>query len=137
MNAEALTAMASGPANAAAQGQHKKVSQKESQPRTSSCCSAFLPASQKPSSTSLTTTTSQTKDGFPTHKVIMTDRTTSLIMLLFIMAMFPAIFAGLARVGISWKAALGGAVCCCVAVTVSISVSRLRKLLKRQAVTEG
>lgn len=113
-----MGAKASGSAKAAPQDQHKKVNQKESQSQPSSSPSTHSPASQKPTSASTTLTTSQSQDNSTTHKVIMADRGTSLLMLLIILAMFPAIFGALTKMGVSWKGFLAGGVSMCVAVSV-------------------
>lgn len=118
-----MTAKASGSAKAAAQGQHKKVNQKETQLQSSFSCSTDSPPSQKTSPTSTTSSTSQTtyqdQDSLTTHKVIMADRGISLAKLLIVLAMFPVIFGGLAKLGASWKAILGGGACFLATVTVS------------------
>ena len=49
----------------------------------------------------------------------MADRGTSMLMMLIILAMFPAIFGALAKMGITWKGFLGGGVAFCVLLSVS------------------
>jgi len=49
----------------------------------------------------------------------MADRGTSMLMMLIILAMFPAIFGALVKMGFTWKGFLGGGVAFCVLLSVS------------------
>jgi hypothetical protein len=124
MDSEALGAKVTESEKAVPEDQLKKVNQKEAQSESLLSSTTISPVSPSPSPSQPASPAqpapgpSHDRYNFPTQKVIMADRGTSMAMTLVILAVIMVIVGALAQMGLSWKGLLACGAVFCVAVIV-------------------